>query len=148
SSAAARQDCALLARGRRFITDVGPDFYAWAAHEGDDGFRARDCASEETDVLDGSVRVISPRSGDVFVLLEDLPRRNQTVPVRLHASAGQGSLEVRVNGRRVFDLSAPFEGRLDAEPGQYLLSVHHTGSAETLARVRYQVTEPASTPRR
>jgi penicillin-binding protein 1C len=141
---AQKERCERRARGLPFLTEVGPKFHAWAAHEGWE-VGAAGCASEVTEPQT-SVEVLSPAQNEHFVLLGDLSSADQAVPVRLGADASAGRLEVRVNGELATELSPPYEGHLHARPGVHLLTVHRPGESRPLAQVRYEVSLPR-TPR-
>jgi penicillin-binding protein 1C len=131
--------CARLEAGQGRLVDLGVDFYDWAQAQGlaEEPWLAAACRGEAA-APSAAPRILFPADGDEFVLLADLPLADQAIPVRLRASPGLGSLELRLDGRLTQRLSAPFTTRIPAERGAHTLSV--TGpDGEVLGEVRFLV---------
>ena len=136
--------CAALADAGGRLLDLGPDYYDWARNEGlsDDPGLAAACLAAEAPG-DGPPRILSPAPGDEYVVLADLPLKDQAIPLRLRAAASLGPLEVRVDGRAVARLEAPYAGRLPVEKGAHALTVHRPGEDAPLAAAQFRVREEA-----
>ncbi len=89
----------------------------------------------------GEPRIISPHTGDEFLLFPDLPLQDQSIPLRIRASPGEGALEVRLDDRFLFLLERPFAGRVPAQSGDHLLSLHRPDELKPIAQVRFRVRE-------
>ncbi len=116
------------------VTDFGPDYYAWARTHGldDEPWLASACR-------EGQGREVSegfdfPGNGDEFQLIDDLPLKDQAIPVRVRAK-GSG-LELRLDGQPR-PLPPPYAVRLPAEKGEHVLALWRDG--RELDRVRYRV---------
>ncbi|MBL8954456.1 MAG: penicillin-binding protein 1C [Myxococcaceae bacterium] len=122
------------------VTDLGVDYYDWAHHMGlqAEPWLAAACAGADGAAAgDGAAKILSPSSGDEYLLIDDLPLADQAIPVRIRAAPSLGPLEVRLDGDAVATLDAPFTGRVPAKKGAHVLSVLANG--EVLASVRYVV---------
>jgi penicillin-binding protein 1C len=128
----------LEARCGSQVTDLGTDYYDWAHHTGlqEEPWLAASCHPDDG-TAGTATKILSPSSGDEYLLLDDLPLGDQAIPLRIRASPKLGPLEVRVDGAVVVTLFAPFTGRVPARKGSHLLTVHAHG--EALASVRYVV---------
>ncbi|MBK7861552.1 MAG: hypothetical protein IPJ65_23645 [Archangiaceae bacterium] len=121
------------------VTDLGVDYYDWAHHTGlqEEPWLAAGC--HPADAAEGSAaKILSPSTGDEYLLIDDLPLEDQAIPLRVRASPALGPLEVRLDGALLQTLDAPFTGRVPARKGQHVLTVHEHGGA-ALASVRYVV---------
>jgi penicillin-binding protein 1C len=139
-STASSDSCRHLARGQHFVTDPGPTYYGWASHQGDDRWRAAHCVASTDGKSPTPVTLLTPRAGDAFFLIDDLPLADQAIPVRVRAAASEATLQLQLDGKPAGVLVAPFEGHLAATPGFHLLTVHRPGDATPLAQARYHVT--------
>ncbi len=141
--------CRKLTAATGAVVDLGPDYYDWATAEGlypDPGLAAecRAPTSEEGQAgltRDGQARFTFPARGADFVLFDDLPLSDQSIPVRIRAPASLGDLELHVNGEHHFTLSPPYTGRLPARMGQHRLTIHRAGDARSMDEVRITVRE-------
>lgn len=133
-----RRRCAALAGPGGRVTDLGPRYYDWARAEGlsEEPWLAAACAASPSA---GPTEILYPRSGDEFLLLDDLPLADQAIPLRVRASAGEERLEVRQDGRPLLTLTPPFAGRVPAVAGEHRLSLHRPGEPRPLGEVRYRV---------
>lgn len=133
-------DAAFKAEGR--VLDVGSDFYEWAHREGlaEEPWLAPACSGARAEEGPGpGVALLSPRAGDEFMLLDDLPLGDQAIPLRVRAAPGVAALEVRLDGVALLTLRAPFTGRFAPRKGEHLLSLHLPGEAQALTQVRFKV---------
>ncbi len=135
-----RARCRALAAGSDAITDLGPEYYEWAKSEGrqQDSWLAPACA-EAAATEDGALRGAHPAHRRRVPPLRNLPLEDQTIPLRIRARPQDRRLEVRLDGKKVAELSPPFTSRLAAEPGDHALSVLEPGKSEPLATVRFKV---------
>src|SRR5262249_11304070 len=143
---------ALLARrceelggpGQR-VVDVGDQFYEWARSEGlaEEPWLASACAAAPrvAPASAASPTIVSPHPGDEFLLFPDLPLRDQAIPLRIRASAGEGALEVRLDDRFLFRLQPPFSGQVPAQSGEHRLSLHRPAEVNPIAQVSFRVRE-------
>ncbi len=120
------------------VTDLGVDYYDWAHHTGlqEEPWLAAACGGETAGAA-SAAKILSPSTGDEYLLLDDLPLADQAIPLRIRAAPSVGPLEVRLDGAAVATLDAPFTGRVPAVKGAHVLSVLANG--EVLASVRYVV---------
>ena len=126
------------------VVDVGDQFYEWARSEGlaKEPWLASECAAPPVASAPGaSPTIISPHPGDEFLLFPDLPLRDQAIPLRIRASAGEGTLEVRLDDRFLFRLEPPFTGQVPAQSGEHRLSRHHPDEVNPITQVSYRVRE-------
>jgi penicillin-binding protein 1C len=132
--------CLALAATEGGLVDLGLDYYDWARNEGlaQEPWLAAACRSGETE--QGPVKILHPASGDEFLLLADLPRADQAIPLRVRAGPALGALSVWIDGVRRVELAPPYTGRIPAEKGGHTLSVRDA-SGTPLAEVRYLVRE-------
>lgn len=133
--------CEQLAEAGGRLVDLGPDYYEWARNEGlaQEPWLAAACLGASHG---GSApKILSPGSGEEFLVLSDLPAEDQAIPLRVRAAPGLGPLEVRLDGARLFSLEPPFTGRLPVTRGEHLLTVHQAGEEKPLAQARYRVRE-------
>jgi len=140
------QRCEELGGAEHRLLDLGEEFYDWARMEGmaPEPWLISECATRTTEPdapRASSPRIVSPHAGDEFLLFPDLPLRDQAIPLRIRASAGEGALEVRLDDRFLFLLRPPFAGQVPAQSGDHLLSLHRPDSVEALAQVRFKVRE-------
>ncbi len=122
------------------VTDFGGDFYAWAEASGVavNPWAAPGCRA--TSRPDGQpTTILSPSSGDEFLVLNDLPLRDQAIPVRVRAPAGTKELSLRLDGAAPTVMRAPFHTRLHVSPGEHRLSVFAPGADAPLATVAFVV---------
>ncbi len=135
--------CRELGGAEQRLVDVGDEFYDWARAEGlaQEPWLANECAEGDGTQRAASPRIVSPHTGDEFLLFPDLPLRDQAIPLRIRASAGERTLEVRMDDRFLFLLEPPFSGQLPARSGEHLLSLHRPDDVEPLAEVRFRVRE-------
>ena len=120
--------------------DLGVDYYDWAQAQGlaDEPWLAAACRAEAPGDA-AQPRILFPINGDEFVLLADLPLKDQAIPVRVRATPGLGQLELRVDGQLAQLLSAPFTTRIPALRGAHILSVHKPGDPRALGEVKFRV---------
>ncbi len=118
------------------VTDLGVDYYDWAHHTGlqEEPWLAAACRGAADDT---APKILSPATGDEYLLLDDLPLADQAIPLRIRAAPSLGPLEVTLDGAKLTTLSAPFTGRVPARQGAHVLTVHARGQA--VASVRYVV---------
>lgn len=118
------------------VTDLGVEYYDWAHHTGlqEEPWMAAACAGAAPAA---GAKILSPSSGDEYLLIDDLPLADQAIPLRIRAAPSLGPLEVRLDGDAVATLDAPFTGRVPARKGAHVLSVVAKG--EVLSTVRYVV---------
>lgn len=131
--------CRALSDSNGRVTDLGLEFYDWAHNEG----LAKEpwLASMCTEVRPGAAAassIISPATGDEYLLFPDMPAADQTLPVRVRASPREGELELRLNGELLLVLAPPFTGRIPAKRGDHVLTLHRRGGEE-LARTTFRV---------
>jgi penicillin-binding protein 1C len=140
------QRCQELGGAEHRLVDLGDEFYDWARAEGlaQEPWLANECAAPLPTAAAqrfASPRIVSPHTGDEFLLFPDLPLRDQAIPLRIRASPGEGSLEVRLDDRFLFRLEPPFSAQVPARSGEHLLSLHRPDDLEPLAQVRFRVRE-------
>ncbi|HEX4802703.1 MAG TPA: hypothetical protein VFV14_04280, partial [Myxococcaceae bacterium] len=127
------------------VVDVGDQFYDWARSEGltEEPWLASECATPPrvASAHAASPTIISPHPGDEFLLFPDLPLRDQAIPLRIRASAGEGALEVRLDDRFLFRLQPPFTGQLPVQSGEHRLSLHRPDEVNPITQVSYRVRE-------
>jgi membrane carboxypeptidase/penicillin-binding protein PbpC len=119
------------------VTDLGVDYYDWARNTGlqREPWLAAACrGAGEGD----AAKILSPSSGDEYMLFDDLPLADQAIPLRIRAAPSAGPLEVRIDGKPLAVLDAPFTGRVPAQKGAHVLSVRQRDGAE-LGSVSYVV---------
>jgi penicillin-binding protein 1C len=131
--------CLQLEARQGRLVDLGVDYYDWAQAQGlaDEPWLAAACRGGSSDSAEP--RILFPGNGDEFVLLADLPLGDQAIPVRVRATPGVGSLELRVDGQLAQTLTAPFTTRIPALRGAHTLSVHKPGDERALGEVKFQV---------
>ena len=131
--------CLQLEARQGRLVDLGVDYYDWAQAQGlaEEPWLAAACRGQ---VADGAApRILFPVNGDEFVLLSDLPLKDQAIPVRVRATPGVGTLELRVDGQLAQLLTAPFTTRIPALRGAHTISVHAPGDPRALGEVKFQV---------
>lgn len=103
-------------------------------------------------------RLLSPRSGEQFRVDPTLPRRDQTLPVRIWAPSGTDELELLVHVQPASSLQPPipeeetvsqvpprlllrppFRTRMALVPGRWTLELRDPKGNRTLSLVRFQV---------
>jgi penicillin-binding protein 1C len=124
----------------RSMIDVGPSFYGWASTEGIAGgpWAAPDCAPQAPDERDQLVLAM-PGDGDEYLLTDDVPPQNQTIPVRVIAPRGVGRVVVETEDGNRIELVPPFWSRVPARPGHHVLKVRRLGRNDFEATARYEV---------
>ncbi len=132
--------CLQLEARQGRLVDLGVDYYDWARAQGlaEEPWLAAACRGEDGGGADGPA-ILFPSNGDEFLLLSDLPLKDQAIPVRIRATPGLGQLELRVDGELAQVLTAPFTTRIPALRGDHTLSVHQPGTAAALGEVKFQV---------
>jgi hypothetical protein len=132
-------DKAFKAEGR--VLDVGSDFYEWAHREGlaDEPWLAPACSGAREGAGDKGAALLSPRAGDEFLLLDDLPIADQAIPLRIRAAPGVAALEVRLDGAVLLTLRSPFTGQIAPREGEHTLSLHVPGERQALTEVHFKV---------
>jgi penicillin-binding protein 1C len=136
------QRCRTLAGPGGRITDRGLDFYDWERSEGlaAEPWLASTCAGGATGgATSAAPSILSPASGDEFLLIADLPLEDQSLPLRVRAAPSEQVLEVRLDGELTMTLQPPFTGRLPARQGEHRLTLHRPGQSEVAAEVHYRV---------
>ncbi len=132
---APQEMCAMhrvLADGRR-VVDLGARYYAWARREGVEAGPWERIASdvsaihEQVDVV--RAQLLSPKDGDEFLLDPGLPRRDQAIPLRAIAPAGQRRLSVRADGGESITLVPPFTAMLPAVAGRHRIELWLPGAS-------------------
>src|SRR5262249_38512645 len=127
------------------VVDVGDQFYEWARSAGlaEEPWLASECATPPlvASARAASPTIISPHPGDEFLLFPDLPLRDQAIPLRIRASAGEGALEVRLDDRFLFRLQPPFTGQVPARSGEHRLSLYRPDEVNPITQVSYRVRE-------
>jgi Penicillin-Binding Protein C-terminus Family len=131
------QTCLRLAASEGRLTDLGLDFYDWARNEGlaKEPWLAALCTGAATT---SEVKVLHPSSGDVFLVMADLPLADQAIPLRVRAAPSHGVLRVRIDGQVVTSLSPPYTGRVPVTAGAHQLDLADDSGA-ILDSVRYVV---------
>lgn len=134
-------DCRRLSAGGA-IVDLGHEYYEWARSEGlaSQPWLASVCAGGAAPGTNEQPEILYPASGTEFLLFPDLPREDQTIPLRISASPSEGVLEIHLNGARLFELSPPYTARLPAARGEHQLTVRRR-SGEILASSAFRVRE-------
>ena len=145
-SPALAEKCQRLQASYGRLVDVGVDFYDWVRSQGlaDEPWLAASCSVESGPSTSDAIAVLSPSSGDEYLESGDLPLADQAIPVRIRASPSEKALELRLNGRTVLTLAAPFSGRLPVTEGDHHLVLTRPGSLEALAQVRFRVRKETS----
>ena len=136
--------CEELGGPTQRVVDVGDQFYDWARSEGlaEEPWLASECAAPRVaSARAASPTIVSPHPGDEFLLFPDLPLRDQAIPLRIRASAGEGALEVRLDDRFLFRLQPPFTGQVPAQSGEHRLSLHRPAEVDPIAQVSFRVRE-------
>lgn len=131
------RQCEALAAQSGRVTDLGIDYYDWAARQGllDEPWLAPSCTGAGHA---GAVSLLSPASGDEYMLFDDLPLADQAIPLRVRAEPGMGALQVRIDGEAALELKAPYVSRIAARKGRHVLSLHRADGAE-VARADFVV---------
>jgi penicillin-binding protein 1C len=124
----------------RTLQDVGPSFYGWAQSEGMAAgpWHAPACAPAAPGERDRLVLEM-PADGDEYLLAMDVPRQNQTIPVRVIAPRGVSSVIVETEDGTRFELAPPFWGRIPAVRGVHQVSIRRPDAAESEAAAKYLV---------
>lgn len=124
----------------RVRTDVGPAYYGWARAEGVAAgpWPAPACAPMPADEADRLV-LASPADGDEYLLTDDVPPENQTIPVRVIAPRGVIRVIVETAAGDRLELAPPFWGRVRAVRGDGAVSVRRAGRPAPEAVARYRV---------
>jgi penicillin-binding protein 1C len=119
------------------VTDLGVDYYDWARNTGlqREPWLAAACRGGGEGAAG---KILSPSSGDEYMLFDDLPLADQAIPLRIRAAPSAGPLEVRIDGKPLAVLDAPFTGRVPAQKGAHVLSVRQRDGSE-LGSVKYVV---------
>lgn len=136
--------CRALAEAGGRLLDLGPDYYEWARNEGLEAepWLAASCLGAPAGGAASSApKILTPSPGEEYLVLADLPLEDQAIPLRVRAPATDGALEVRLDGRRLFELEAPYSGRLPVVKGEHLLTVHRAGEERPLLQTHYRVRE-------
>jgi penicillin-binding protein 1C len=140
------EECVALDRRMGGLKDFGMAFAHWAEASNwvrDSSLLAR-CKAESSDVERISfgetkgIKLLSPREGDEFRVISDLPAEAQSIPVRIQAG-GAEELDVFVDGHWALTMALPFSGQIPARAGAHVLSVRKKGSSEELAQASFVV---------
>ena len=133
--------CEALAEAGGRLVDLGPDYYEWARNEGlaQEPWLAAACLGATSG--QAGLKILSPGAGEEFLVLSDLPVADQAIPLRVRAAPGDGALEVRLDGMRLFSLEPPFTGRLPVTRGEHVLTLHREGEETPVAQAKYRVRE-------
>ena len=140
------EECIALERRTGGLKDYGMVFSHWAEaseRTRDSSLLARCKAEVKGSGLtfpeeEEAIKLLSPKEGDEFRLIADLPAKAQSIPLRIQAR-GAHPLEVFVDGQKVLTLSVPFSGRIPAEVGAHVLSIRKEGTAKELVRAHFVV---------
>ncbi|MFL5318366.1 MAG: penicillin-binding protein 1C [Myxococcaceae bacterium] len=132
--------CHELADGNGHITDLGLEYYDWARSEGlaKEPWLAAACTGRSATSTYAS-GFLSPQNGDEYLLFPDMPSADQTIPVRVRASAKDGPLELRMDGALVMVLEPPFTGRVPATKGDHVLTLIKPHDEKPFSEVRIRV---------
>lgn len=133
--------CLQLEAGQGRLVDLGVDYYDWAQAQGlaEEPWLAAACRSGSGLEAGAEPKILFPVNGDEFLLLSDLPLRDQAIPVRVRATPGLGRLELWLDGQLAQRLTPPFTTRIAAVRGQHTLCVRQPGEAGALGEVKFQV---------
>ncbi len=117
------------------------DFDDWARRE---GLPAQPWLAVAGTEEAGGARIVSPRRGDQFELLSDLPLADQEIPVRLVVGAAAGPLELWLDGERWRKLEVPYDVRIPPRIGEHTLSLRREGGTAVVASVQFSVRRESS----
>jgi len=128
--------------GTRRVLDIGPQYYAWARREGIEagpwpGSLSGTPAAPAAPT--GRGRLLAPGDGDEYLVDPGLPRRDQTIPVRVLPPEGVAEVELRTGEGEVIPLSAPFITRIAASPGRRRVELWVPGAGAPDAVARFTV---------
>ena len=121
---------------RASVTDVGPQWRAWAHSEGWVADERTHC--DDDDRGTGTLALLSPSDDDAYALEPGVPRDHQMVPVRVQVPFGFADvLTVVDESGHTTPLHAPWSTWIDAPRGAHELSLVHAG--RIIVRVHYRV---------
>jgi penicillin-binding protein 1C len=135
-----KQKCLQLQAANGRLVDLGLEYYDWAKNEGlmNEPWMSAECLGSNDS--DHRVTLLHPMTGDEFLLLSDLPRGDQAIPIRVQAHPSIDKLFVVIDGVQVTELRAPFTGRIPATKGKHELEIKSAqGNVE--AHVQFVVRE-------